>query len=77
MDFWDSALLSAPGAARPVIIFDQAGVGRSTGEISTTFQEWADDLIVFVKALDIVKIDLLRFFTGGTAAQMVALTASS
>jgi pimeloyl-ACP methyl ester carboxylesterase len=75
MDFWDPALLNALGAARPVIIFDQAGVGRSTGEVPTTFKEWADDLILFVKALGITKIDLLGFSMGGAAAQMVALTA--
>jgi pimeloyl-ACP methyl ester carboxylesterase len=64
MDFWDPALLNTLGAARPVIIFDQAGVGRSTGEIPTTFKEWADDLIVFVIALGIVEIDLLGFSMG-------------
>lgn len=75
MDFWDPALLNALGAARPVIIFDQAGVGRSSGEIPTTSKEWVDDLIVFVIALGIAEVDLLGFSMGGAAAQMVALTA--
>jgi pimeloyl-ACP methyl ester carboxylesterase len=75
MDFWDPALINAMGAARPVIIFDQAGVGRSTGEIPTSFQEWADDLIAFVTALGITQIDLFGFSMGGAAVQMVALTA--
>jgi len=75
MDFWDPALLNALGAARPVIIFDQVGVGRSTGEIPTTFKEWADNLIVFTIALSIAEIDLLGFSMGGAAAQVVALTA--
>jgi pimeloyl-ACP methyl ester carboxylesterase len=75
IDFWDPALLNGLGAARPVIIFDQAGVGRSTGEIPTTFKAWAEDLISFVTALGIPQIDLLGFSMGGAAVQMVALTA--
>ena len=75
MDFWDPALINALGAARPVIIFDQAGVGRSNGAIPTSFQEWADDLIAFVTALGITQIDLFGFSMGGAAVQMVALTA--
>jgi pimeloyl-ACP methyl ester carboxylesterase len=58
-----------------VIIFDQAGVGRSTGLAASTFQGWADNVISLVSALGIPKIDLLGFSMGGCAAQMIALTA--
>ena len=75
MDFWDPALLNALGDARPVIIFDQAGIGRSTGEVPTSFKEWADDLIAFVTTLGITQIDLFGFSMGGAAVQMAALTA--
>ncbi|MCJ1371618.1 hypothetical protein MMC20_002837 [Loxospora ochrophaea] len=75
MDFWDPALINELAAARPVVTFDQAGVGRSTGEIPETFQGWADDAIAFVKALGLTQIDLLGFSMAGAAAQMVALTA--
>ena len=77
MDHWDPALLNgllASTSARPVILFDQAGVGRSSGTVKTTFQGWADDLISFVDALGLPTIDLLGFSMGGIAAQMVALT---
>ena len=73
MDLWDP-LLDTLGASRPVIIFDQAGVGASTGQIPLTFQGWADDLVAFVKSLGLEKIDLLGFSMGGAAVQMVALT---
>ncbi|KAK4949917.1 hypothetical protein LTR10_011759 [Elasticomyces elasticus] len=66
MDLWDPL---------PVIIFDNAGVGRSTGEVPETFQGWADDAIAFIEALDLKKVDFLGFSMGGYAAQMVALTA--
>jgi pimeloyl-ACP methyl ester carboxylesterase len=58
-----------------VIIFDQAGVGRSNGVAASTFQGWADNVISLVSALGIPKIDLLGFSMGGCAAQMIALTA--
>jgi len=75
MDFWDPALLNALSAVRRVIIFDQAGVGRSSGEVATTFQGWANHVIALTAALGIKKIDLLGFSMGGAAVQMVALTA--
>lgn len=75
MDYWDPLLINALAAARPVILFDQAGVGRSSGEVPLTYQGWADDLLAFVNALGLVRIDLLGFSMGGRAVQMVALTA--
>ncbi|KAF2816649.1 alpha/beta-hydrolase [Mytilinidion resinicola] len=75
MDFWDPLFINTLAANRPVIVFDQSGVGRSTGEIPNTFQGWANDLIAFVKALGLAQIDLLGFSMGGCAVQMVALTA--
>ena len=38
MDFWGLALINALAARRPVIIFDNAGVGKSSGEIPPTYQ---------------------------------------
>ncbi|KAF2184486.1 alpha/beta-hydrolase [Zopfia rhizophila CBS 207.26] len=75
MDFWDPLLINSLASGRPVIVFDQAGVGRSTGVIPTTYQGWADDLIAFINALGIKKFDLFGFSMGGAAAQMVALSA--
>jgi hypothetical protein len=43
MDLWDPLLINSLAASRPVIIFDQAGVGRSNGEVANTFQGWADN----------------------------------
>ena len=57
-----------------VIIFDPAGVGRSSGTVPGTYQGWANNLIAFVDALGYSKIDLLGFSMGGSVAQMVALT---
>lgn len=75
MDLWDPLFVNTLAKTRPVIIFDNAGVGRSTGEVPETFQGWADDLISFVDALGLKQIDFLGFSMGGYAAQMAALTA--
>lgn len=74
MDFWDPLLLNAISAHRPVLIFDQSGVGRSTGDVATTYQGWADNVIALCDALKLGTIDLLGFSMGGCAVQMVALT---
>ncbi|KAK5726854.1 hypothetical protein LTR15_002744 [Elasticomyces elasticus] len=74
MDFWDPLLIDTLIAqGRPVIIFDQSGVGRSSGQIATNYQTWAANVIAFVSALGLTKIDLLGFSMGGCCVQMVAL----
>lgn len=75
MDFWDPALIDRLAAGRPVIIFDNAGVGKSEGSIPKTFAGWAEHAIALIKALNLSEVDLLGFSMGGAAAQMVALNA--
>jgi len=75
MDFWDPALINALASSRPIILLDNAGVGKSEGEIPTTLEGWASHVIALVKTLEINQIDLLGFSMGGGAAQMVALGA--
>ncbi|KAJ9662885.1 hypothetical protein H2198_001113 [Neophaeococcomyces mojaviensis] len=74
MDLWDPLLVNTLADHREVIIFDNAGIGRSNGEVKSSYQEWADDLISFVQALQLGKFDLLGFSMGGIAVQRVALT---
>ncbi len=64
MDFWDPAFINAIGAARPVVLFDQAGVGRSSGTIATTYQGWADNQIAFADALGLKEYDVFGFSMG-------------
>lgn len=61
MDFWDPALVDALGKSRPIILMDNAGIGKSEGEIPTTLQGWAEHVINLLKALEIHQIDLLGF----------------
>lgn len=75
MDFWDPLLLNALGSERPIILFDQAGVGRSSGEVATSYAGWADHIIALTQALAVKQFDLLGFSMSGGAVQMVALKA--
>ncbi|KAH0492099.1 hypothetical protein TgHK011_007066 [Trichoderma gracile] len=74
MDLWDPLLLNSLAAKREVIIFDQAGVGRSGGTIPTTYQGWAECQINLTNALGISRYDVAGFSMGGLSAQLVALT---
>ena len=74
MDLWDPLLLSTLSAKRPILIFDQPGIGRTPGTVPTTYQGWADDLITLIDTLGVKKFDLLGFSMGGIAVQHVALT---
>ncbi|KAH6712865.1 Alpha/Beta hydrolase protein [Leptodontidium sp. MPI-SDFR-AT-0119] len=75
MDFWDPALIDALAKSRPIVLLDNAGVGKSEGEIPTTLHGWAIHVIALLDALNIHQIDLLGFSMGGGAAQHVALAA--
>lgn len=75
MDYWDPVLIDLLAAQRPVILFDHAGTGRSSGPVRPTFAGWAADAIHLVRALGIPSVDVLGFSMGGAAAQMVALDA--
>ncbi|RFU78634.1 alpha beta-hydrolase [Trichoderma arundinaceum] len=75
MDFWDPILINNLAKRRPVILFDQAGVGRSSGTIPTTYQGWADCQINLTNALGIKRYDVAGFSMGGLSAQLVALEA--
>ena len=56
---------------REVILFDNAGVGRSSGEVPTTFAGWARDLIGFIRALELKQVDLFGFSMGGLAGELL------
>ncbi|KAH7351098.1 Alpha/Beta hydrolase protein [Rhexocercosporidium sp. MPI-PUGE-AT-0058] len=75
MDFWDPALINALAKSRPIILLDNAGIGKSEGEIPPSLHGWAIHVITLLDALDIQQIDLLGFSMGGGTAQHVALAA--
>ena len=73
MDHWDPAFVNPLAANRQVILVDNAGVGRSGGDVPKTFAGWAEHYINVIKALDLHQVDVLGFSMGGCVAQLVAL----
>ena len=61
LDNWDPALVDALTRTREVILFDNAGVGGSTGTAPRTVTAMAYDALAFIDALELREIDLLGF----------------
>jgi pimeloyl-ACP methyl ester carboxylesterase len=73
MDHWDPAVADGLAAHRPVILFDNAGVGASGGTTPETVEEYADHAATFVRAIDVALVDVLGLSMGGFVAQEFAL----
>ncbi len=73
LDNWDPAVTDALAQGREVILFESAGVGRSTGEVPDSIQGMAAHLLAFAEALGLAEMDLLGFSLGGMVAQQAAL----
>lgn len=74
IDSWDPALINPIAAERDVILFDNAGVGASTGTVPTSVEQMARDAIAFIEALGLAQVDLFGFSLGGFVAQAIALS---
>src|SRR5712692_881125 len=69
MDHWDPAFLNAIAASHRVIVFDNAGVGLSSGQTPGTFAGMADDATRFLGALGVGRADVVGWSIGGMVAQ--------
>ena len=74
MDYWDPAVTDGLARDREVILFNNAGVSSSSGEVPTTFEQMGANAIAFIKALGLSQADVLGFSLGGLIAQEVAIT---
>jgi pimeloyl-ACP methyl ester carboxylesterase len=75
MDNWDPAVTDGLAEERPVILFDNAGISSSSGDVPTTSQGMGANAIAFIEALGFKKVDVLGFSLGGFVAQEIALQA--
>lgn len=73
MDYWDPAVTDGFAKGREVILFDNAGVSSSSGKVPGSMEEMAAYAAVFVRGLDLDKVDVLGFSIGGFVAQAFAL----
>ncbi|WP_410870177.1 alpha/beta fold hydrolase [Nocardia sp. A7] len=73
IDWWDPLLLDYLAADHDVIVFDNVGVGYTTGRPRESVDEFAGGAIEFIEALELTQVDLLGWTLGGTVAHRVAL----
>jgi pimeloyl-ACP methyl ester carboxylesterase len=73
LDHWDPAVLDGLAKDREVVIFNNAGVASSSGEVPSTFAGMAKNAEGFIDALGLKQIDLLGFSIGGMVAQQIVV----
>jgi pimeloyl-ACP methyl ester carboxylesterase len=73
LDNWDPALTDALAEGRELILFDSAGVGRSSGTVPTTVAGMAKHAAAFLDGLGVGTCDVLGFSLGGMVAQQMVL----
>ena len=72
LDNWDPVVTDALATGREVILFDNAGIGRSTGKVPETVQGMATHALAFLDGLGVTTCDILGFSLGGMIAQQIA-----
>ena len=72
LDNWDPAVADPLALGREVILFDNAGVGRSTGEVPPTVGAMATHALAFIDGLGLSECDMLGYSLGGMVAQVIA-----
>src|SRR3979490_2092975 len=75
MDYWYPTVTDGLARDREVILFNNAGVSSSSGEVPTTFERMGADAIAFIKALSLKQVDLFGFSIGGMVVQEITLQA--
>jgi pimeloyl-ACP methyl ester carboxylesterase len=75
MDHWDPSVTDGFARNREVILFNNAGISSSSGEVPTTVERMGANAVAFIKALGLTKVDVLGFSIGGFVAQEITLQA--
>src|ERR1700735_2023369 len=73
LDNWDPAVTDPLAVEREVILFESAGLGRSTGHVPENMSGLPAHALAFVDALGLKRLDILGYSLGGMVAQQIAL----
>jgi len=73
MDDWDPTVVNGFAKDRSVILFDNAGIGLSTGATPPSVKGMAECAANFIAALGLLRVDVLGFSLGGYVAQRLTL----
>ena len=74
MDHWDPAVTDGLAKDREVILFDNAGISSSSGEVPSSIEQMAANAAAFIRAIGLTQVDVLGFSIGGLVAQQLTLT---
>lgn len=72
MDSWDPSVVNSIAQSRPVIVFNNRGVGATDGVVADSIAQMTTDAHAFIQALGFKQVDLLGFSMGGFVAQELA-----
>jgi pimeloyl-ACP methyl ester carboxylesterase len=75
MDYWDPAVTDGLAKTREVILFNNAGIANSSGEVPSSIPQMGANAIAFIRALGLSQVDILGFSIGGMVAQEITLQA--
>jgi pimeloyl-ACP methyl ester carboxylesterase len=73
LDHWDPALLDVLASERPIVIFDNSGVGQSSGEAGSSIAAMAQVTGRLIDKLGFAQVDLLGWSMGGAISQNLTL----
>jgi pimeloyl-ACP methyl ester carboxylesterase len=73
LDNWDPRVVDGIAAKHHVIVFDNRGIGASSGSPADSIEQMALDATRFIKASGFAQVDLFGFSMGGMIAQEIAL----
>jgi len=72
LDNWDPDVTDPLASGREVLLFENAGVGRSTGKVPESISAMAQHALAFLDELRLSSCDVLGFSLGGMIAQQMA-----
>lgn len=72
MDYWDPAVVDGLAKTHRVIVFNNAGMGHTSGKVADNIDQMTKDAYSFINALGYPQVDLLGFSMGGFVAQELA-----
>ncbi len=71
LDNWDPAVTDSLAQGREIILFESAGIGRSSGTVPKTVAGMAEHAFAFLDGLGVTTCDVLGFSLGGMVAQQM------
>jgi pimeloyl-ACP methyl ester carboxylesterase len=75
LDHWDPAVTDGFATEREALLFNDAGVSSSSGEVPTSVEQMGANAVSFIKAMGLPQVDVLGFSIGGFVAQEITLQA--